>query len=61
MGQVVSKSEYCCLIFEDRGYDSFTLTKMMEALSGAKAQIIIATVTMPRDMVDGWTLIRTGD
>lgn len=46
---------------EDRAFDPHTLRAVLEALSDAPGQVIIATTTKPAGrMPKGWTLVETG-
>lgn len=44
---------------DDRGLDEETVSRIMESTAGAPLQIILATPTQPKRMVDGWVVIHT--
>lgn len=58
-----SNDEHVLHIFvpEDRAFDAVTLRGVLEALSFAPGQVIIATTTHPAGgLPEGWTLVETG-
>ncbi len=58
---VESESEALRVVIpDDRSWDARTLVTVLEALSAAPAQVIVATTTEPARIPDGWTVIRTG-